>query len=322
MTTEAVPETYVPERLLVVRNPYSSNSNRIGTEIDQLAENGWKVEVVNTSPDIRCTEEEIHRTVRHGDAILGGGGDGTANQIGNILLGSALADHGLGHLPFIPLRGGNANDIAHMLNGKRSAPDIMAHGRYTPVHALEVNVQEPDGKYWTKRALGYIGIGATAVASRRLEGVKNTSNVWTRRAGYQQTREALATLRAIGQAKAFTVQEDNSELPPHELKDILALKGNRIAKYGRPHADIAQPEYERVLSRSGGLGRALLSMVLMQQGKAPGEMLSEPSVYTIHSHTGQKMLVQFDGEVQDMLSGSRVTLGLAPRPYYTLSTNL
>jgi len=308
------PPLYAAERALAVVNPYSSNAHRVGRQLDQL---DLPVSVIETSPDIRRTQDSLYAAARDGDVIFGGGGDGTVNQIGNILLHAETRERQLNHLPFVPLRGGNANDIARMINGRKTAAQIMRAHRLIKLHPLEITVQYPGGDKAQRWALGYFGVGATAAASGDLDRIKNTSNRLTRAIGFQPVREALAAWRSVAGYPPFTMT-DQASGKSEVVSDILALRGDRIAKYGRPHAHLAEPQFELTLSRPGGMRGALIDMLQMQQGRKAGEIVTA-SCFAVQAEAST-LHAQYDGETATIENLSIINVGLSHHAYQTLST--
>jgi len=302
------------ERALVVANEYSSHAGRMRRQVDELE---IPIAIVPTERDPRRTQEALFDAVRDGDVVLGAGGDGTTNQVANILLGPEGQEQGLYRLPFIPLRGGNANDIASMLNGRKTAAQILRLGRDTYLHPLEIHTDDPEER--VRLALGYFSVGATAAASQRLEEVKGSANAFTRGVGFQLVREAVAVWLTTARSEAFKLERDG--MATESATDFLTLRGDRIAKLGRPHADLRAPEFESVTSDVGGLAPTLAQLIRMQRGRLHGS-LQDHTGFSISSGNGQPLPVQYDGETDTVQSGSHLSVSISPVTYRTLSTKL
>lgn len=311
-------EGYAPERALVVFNEYSSNARRMARQLLQLE---IPLDVIPTHPDMRYTEEAMARSARPGHVILMSGGDGTANQGVNIMMGDAMAEKELNWLPFVPLRGGNANDIAVMLNGKDRPDRILSDGHYFSVSPLEVTKTSPEGDRDSRYALGYFSVGATAAASRRLDEIKETANRFTKAVGFQQLREAVATWRVVGHYPALKVAMMQEETPLSLASDVLFLRGNRIAKYGRPHANLGRQEYEMVMSNPDGMTATLVDMLKLQRGRILGTMATA-ACFGVETADGSPFEVQYDGEWQPAESGSDFLVRISDKSFNTISTQL
>lgn len=304
---------YEAERALVVFNEYGSSARRMRQQIEQLT---CPVEVVSTQADFRYTEDEVIGRARGGDVIFGAGGDGTANYIGNLVMSDAFHEAGHGALPFVPLRGGNANDLAVMLNGRRTAADILRSGRYAQMKPLETVYSSP-AEAGKRYAFAYFSIGATALASERLEMIKNTANKLTRSTGFQQAREAFAAWQSLSSAPDFKVTQAGEA--PEVYADLLFIKGNRMAKYGRPHASLAAGSFETIASRLDGPLSVITNMLALQRGKKYGQLLAS-ACFSAESADNAPLLAQYDGETAYIPSGSDVRVRVPDEGYYTLTT--
>lgn len=304
----------VPVRALVIANEHSSHAVRMRRQVGEL---DLPTETIHTHEDERRTRDEVYALAREGDVLLGAGGDGTANQIANMLLSPEGQARGLHNLPFVPLRGGNANDTPTMINGRKTAAEILRTGHDVFLRPLEVRID--DNVDATRYALGYFSVGATAAASQRLEEIKSTANKFTHATRLQLLREMITVWRAVGSYGAFKMQLAGET--PEVTTDYLLLRGNRIAKLGRPHADLTKPQFEAVPKESSGMTRALFDMIKMQQGRLLGTMQESVS-FMVETADNADMPVQYDGEVAMVASGSRLSVGIAPVAYRTLSTRL
>jgi hypothetical protein len=324
MSIETGDSLFVPERLVVVSNPVSTNYKRVQQEIEELTEAGWWVEPVHTYPDDERTAEDYYNVLEEGDLTLLATGDGSAGRMHNIRRHNNhlyLPKAAPWHLPVARLHGGNANDTTWMLNGDKRALEVMRDGCVSEAYDIATRLTSPEGITRTHFALGYIGIGATAQASHWIEKTKVIANEVTRTIGVQQAAEAVAAWLAVGNFRKFFVAFEGSEGQPIDVKDVSAFAGNRVAKYGRPDADIFSPEYELLLSNPAWMAGALIDMIKMQQGKSGGELLKRAVNFTIATKKGKSLPIHHDGEVSWIASGTNVTIAAPEEPYYVWATN-
>jgi len=312
MNAMETPDFFMPERLVVLRKPFGPTIKDADGQIEQLEDKGWKIEVINTLPEYEATEEKYLRTVEPGDATLIIGGDGSGNR------GYRMNRHLDARLnPILPVGGGNACDWKWMLTGESRAADVLSQGRFTAAYPLEMQIRK-DGRTKLVHGLGYTGIGATAEASFRIDNTKNTSNKITQRTGFQLARETMAAWMAVGNFRRFFLTPDGGD-NQYKVADVSAFKGDRVAKYGHPHADILSPEYELLSSSPFWLPGALKDMIQLQQGKKFGTMMNGYVGFTIETQNGAEVPVHGDGETTRAESGSHYTLGVG-EPYYTWVT--
>lgn len=326
-------QSYEFDRLVVAENPRASHYRRISREVARLQRShpDFGIERIPTSANMNETHDTIMDTVRQGDVLVVIGGDGTVNQVGSVVTSQDFDRGDAPNTPFVPLRGGNANDIANMINGRASLEEILRRGEMMELFPLEVTVTAPeeqtrqdpfdDGVY-VRRALGYFSVHAAAEATRGLDNIKPQSDIirWMlRHTGIQQAREVFAVLQPMAQAKPVIAIEDG--YPPYALVDESFLRGDRIAKYGHPHADLTKQIFERTRVYDQGYIAALTSMIKMQQGKLEGEK-TDSVTQLLYGRDGKPILTQYDGEVIEIPSGSTVNVGIAARGYHTLTTKL
>lgn len=297
-------EPYVPERALVIANEHSSHARQMQRQIGQLE---LPVITVPTHADPRYTHDDFLKAARDRDLLFSAGGDGTAHYSANTVLSEEGQAKGLHNLYFVPLCGGNANDVATMINGRKMAAQILKEGRDRRLHPLEVRVFTEDELASIRYALGYFSVGATAEASHRLEKVKG--NV---------ARESLSVLRTVATYLPFKIHRDGQA---EAITDFLALRGDRIAKFGRPHANLSRPAFEAITSNIQGMVPALVDMIKMKQGKLHGQMLQHTD-FTVEAGGGDTVPVQYDGEAIGVYSGAQISVGISPVGYRTLTTRL
>jgi diacylglycerol kinase family enzyme len=304
------------ERALVVANPHSANAARVSRQIRRLP---LPVSIIESSCDPRITEANILDNAREGDLVIGACGDGTSNMVLNILMGEEAIEKGIDGLPFLPLRGGNANDTACMLNGRKAPDRILKEGKLISVNPLEITVNPNDPGTLTRYALGYFGVGATASASMRLEDIKRSSNAVTKKLGLQLGREALHAFFAVRGFEPFTVNIDGEDQNP--VSEMLFLKGNRMAKVAKTHAELDKPHMEVMSQYVRGAIGTLAAMFNLATGKIRGE-LTHRAIFSVQSADGSPLPVQYDGEADIVRSGSALEVRVSPSPYRTISTRI
>jgi hypothetical protein len=302
------------EYAVVVANEHSSNARRMRRQVDQLT---IPYHVITTSRDPHRTQDDLYDGMKEGAVILGAGGDGTNGQIVNALLSPEGIERQLHLERFVPLRGGNASDVATMLNGHNTAAQILELGRELYLHPLEIRSLYTDER--SRFALGYFSVAATAAASYDLDQVKNTANRLTKATGFQLGREAVATWLSVGGFMPIRLQRDGLET--EAVTDYLMVRGDRIAKVGRPHAELDKLAFEAIATKDTGYTKAVVNLGKMARGNLHGDMRTSTE-FTVTSVDGSEIPVQYDGEAEFVPSGSIFSVGISGTPYRTLSTRL
>lgn len=307
-------ETYPMKRALVIANDHSSNADRMHRQINALK---LPVKIVHTSRDERVTRDRVYKEAQKGDVILGAGGDGTTHQIASIILSPEGQSHGLHLLPFVPLRGGNANDIASMINGRKTASQILAHGKLVELYPLEVQVRGRE-KY-DRLVLGYVGLGGNAAVTLKYESLKKSATKFTRLTGLQLMREVVATWTTLTGYEQFELRHEGGKY--ESMVSYLVVRGDRLAKLGRSHTNLKRTEFEAITTHSSKPGSTINTLLRLQQGKLPGK-LHPAKKFTIRTTDGDDLPVQYDGEYTQVASDSEFTVKISKVPYWTISTRL
>ncbi len=107
---------------VVLVNPASTNAARVEHSISELRRMYPAGEVVvrHTLPTEKANRRQIARWAagfRPGTLLCIGAGDGTVNLVVEVLLQAPGLSAEARRTPILPLWGGNANDLACMLNG-------------------------------------------------------------------------------------------------------------------------------------------------------------------------------------------------------------
>src|SRR6185437_8881055 len=95
-------------------------------------------------------------------------GDGTVNLIVDLLLHDPALTTEQRQTPILPLWGGNANDLANMLNGAATRSKLrrlLQHGHVVSIRPIICTLSTPGGSRQVYAAACYASFGASAYAS-------------------------------------------------------------------------------------------------------------------------------------------------------------
>lgn len=280
-----------------------------------LEKQGRKVIHIETAKDGAETKRRLAAQLLPEDLVLGLGGDGTASVIGNVLL-----EQNLSKVIFIPLRGGNANDLAHMLNGNISLDKVLSSGKLTRCYPLEVEIKRPKAAATTGWALAYFSIGASAYASQNFDRIKNRLHLAQKmKAGSLYEKSAVWNL--LNKFGTYNVTPTETGVT-EQLADCVFLRGDRVAKYGRPRASLASRHYELMQEPRLSHIRTLRAMIQLMHGRHVGWLMTEPYECMVESKNGEPLPVQFDGEPSSIPSGSMVRVSISEKSYQTIAAKL
>jgi hypothetical protein len=243
------------------------------------------------------------------------GGDGTVNAVIRFLLTSGLSADAQKTI-LLPLWGGNANDLAHMLNGpsyRITNKELLRRGKIVPIYPLCCEVTLPDGTAQTYIASSYISFGATAMAARRLNTLIHRNSAWHKVPGGRFVREFTTIVQTWAKVSAFTVEENGMSKPIYER---IFINGSRIAKL-RPLPLKLTDENFYALTVKDKRIRALAQYVRELLHRPAAESTTEVTFICKDEAWGQG-----DGETFHVEAGAKVRVYRRRTPFYAWSTRL
>jgi len=219
------------ERIVVVRNPNSSNADRVNERVIHPLQKayGKQVEVFKTpSKYWQNNFEAMQKFFQPGDNVIVAAGDGTANAAVNAL----PEDTRIGFLPY-----GNINDMAATFTSQRDRrfPARLLLGDNIKLHPLEVSI---NGEAYRQAAL-YATLGWTARVAELFDHPRR------RRILRRSDNHLIATFWEA--AKMYAKTHNESQLPPFwtdenteprtGMTDVVAVNGPIMAKIIRSGRD-------------------------------------------------------------------------------------
>ena len=221
------------------------------------------------------------------DVVVAVGGDGTANEVANGVIGSQAS---MGVIPT-----GSGNDFAMMLgmNGgiERSVEDIIA-GRTQKIDSGTVRLKDSQKHESTRRFVNSIGIGFDAVVAYESQQIKRLKGV---------PLYLLSVLRSLQKLKAhsFDMAVDGNE---HQEEYYLVCVGNGNREgggfYVTPGANPSDGIFEVCTVRQVSILRALRILPTILKGQH-GQFSEVNFFDTKQISVGSKkpFVVHCDGEI-------------------------
>jgi diacylglycerol kinase family enzyme len=310
-------------RFVIFFNPNGTHAAAVKRRIEEIKRLAGErpVTVIETSPkggDATRKLLEQHADILGEGTLLGiAAGDGTINQIIEALLTAKLPAKAR-RTPILPLWGGNANDLAHMLNGpayRARLKDILASGKVIPVHPLQCDITSPKNQRRTYIAACYASLGASGIVATRLNDQTYRKNILHRLPGARHLHDLFIVIGALMEAPSFAVKEHDGVRSVYELS---FHNGSRMAKLDRLPAKLTDEMF--YISRFEN--KRLLS-VIPRMIEAARKGVSQNLLRNYASFTTQeKSWAQFDGEPVEIPAHTKVQIQLSPQPFYALSTTL
>lgn len=244
-------------------------------------------------------------------------GDGTVNMAVEVLASCTGNSTDPSKTVILPLWGGNANDVAHMLNGpayRISLQALLTRGQIVTVRPLCCTLTDSTGNQRRHLAIGYISFGATALAARRLNEPPHRTSRLHSIPGGRILQELLTVLQALRKAPAFKIEDKGKE---RSIYDRMFINGSRIGKIRSLPLSLADNAYYKTTLSEKRLGAALARI---------RELLRRPSVEkTAHPTVFRcidKAWAQLDGETIRIAPGTLVEVGHSTNSFRALSVRL
>ncbi len=316
---------YSFEKFVIIYNPASTSSRRSRRRIAELKDLFPSKEVLvnETSPDGYDANRKIFvRLAKKFDdktLVCIAAGDGTVSAVLDTLLASKSVPAAAKKVPILPLWGGNANDLAYMINGRPSKltlKNIFEQGKVVPIYPLNVRFKK-DGKTQEKVAACYVSFGASAYAAQQTELPKNKKKKVHIIPGTRMITEMIVVAGSLIKAKAFTIEVNDKSRPMFER---IFVNGSRIAKVDRLPIKLNEKAfYEASVEHKHPRAIiSLLSALKILRNRTYGEITGEDRSFTLNEDTWS----QIDGEVMKLPKGTKVEISLSETPFYVLSAKL
>jgi diacylglycerol kinase family enzyme len=319
---EAVTDRF--SSILVFLNPKSTHAaaaRRRIKEIERLMP-GTPIAVIETEAGGRAANERLVR--KHANKLgpntllCIAAGDGTTSQIIEAVLTSKGLSGKARKTVIFPIWGGNANDLAHMLNGpayKAKLADILKNGRIVPIHPLQCDMTGKDQKSHTRLAACYASLGVSGFVAKRLTQPEYRQNPLHKIPGGTTFMDILAVISSIMGAPSFSIKEHGDVRSIYELS---FHNGSRMAKIERLPAKLTDEMFYLKQFESKKLLSVIPRMLEVTRKGISQNLLRNYTSFTTQAET----LAQFDGEPELIQAHTKVQVQLSPRPFYALATIL
>ncbi len=322
MTQETFPasERFDPDRFIVVARPGRSTPIHRQFQPDTLHElTGKPSTAIPTTVDPRFYQDVIHQISEPGDMIIAIGGDGIAHHVGKTIL--EMSEDKAAQTPFLPLWGGTANDIAHMLNEPKYYQQplrILGDGRTADIWPLSTTFEHSDKATIRDIALGYVSFGLSAHIAQLLNSDCHRSgrirSIVPGDLGIR-LQELMTTTRGILHRDTFVAAIDKTpdagEFVTRQLVDHGFSAGWRMARHFKFPSKLHEKAFFEAIIQSGlavNISRLLLGI--------PAGNMIEHSSFVVMTPT----LVEHDGEVSQVAVNTTVDISTSKRPLKVVTT--
>lgn len=310
------------KRYLVLFNPASTNAVTTKRRIDKLRLSlpDREFYVIETLPD---RKQNMQLIVNNSDKLgrdtllCIGGGDGTTNLVIETLLTARGLSPNDRQTPIFPMWGGNANDLAHMLNGSPHVrfETILRRGNIVPIHPLQIEMTNKEEGSRMHIAACYAGFGATAFAALKLNKPTHRLSKLHSIPGGRLLQEIITVAGALLEAPSFAVEESDHVSFVYER---TFANGSRMAKLHRLPVQLTDQMFYINTLENRRLVSAIPRMMELTRKRLAAKFLRNYAHFT----TQEPSWAHFDGEPLPVPAHTRVQVQLSTRPFYALSTAL
>lgn len=323
ITENREPIDTVFARYVIIRNPESTEAGRAGARIRELrtVQPHTGVTVIETSPGGPAANRhllELSRDLLGPNTLLCiAAGDGTVNMVVGLLLREPGLSTEVRRTPILPLWGGNANDLAHMLNGhasRSSMKHLLRDGHVVAIRPIACALRLPDGSERQYAAACYASFGASAFATEELERTTRKSPM-RRFGGTRFGQEIIAVSRALIESPTFTIRQGGRT---REIFERTYLNGSRFAKVIGAPLKLTDEAFHMAMIEHKHFIAVLLHVLGLAEGREGARITMVNDSFTLLDDTW----AQFDGEAVRIPKGTRVTVKLGSRPFHALATRL
>ena len=279
-------------------------------------------EIVDVSKfSVQETEAAIKSILKDADSktlLCIGGGDGTVSTTIRTIVSTKGLRAESQKAVVLPLWGGNANDMAVMLNGmpaKVNIQRVMVLGQLTPVYPLSVVIADSSG---TREYIAacYASFGATAEVLSRMEASSHKRGDDGPNGHIKRVLlEFRDVLRSTSSLKPFKIQSVKGSSV--KMFDHIFINGSRYAKVLRTPIALNDVAYFELSSKKGG-AQFIFTLFRFLLRIGPGHVSSSVKSFTLQTPT----YMQIDGEVYELARGTTVEVKIHSTPFWTVARKL
>jgi diacylglycerol kinase family enzyme len=311
-------------RIIVLRNPASTHAHKVHKRIELLR--GLAPNADFLTIDTHEGGKSVNQSLIADLAGLLGSetllciaaGDGTSNLVIESLLTNPALEPAARQTVIFPLWGGNANDLACMLNGSpwgSRVLEIATEAPAIPIRPLRCELTFPDGTSRTHLAACYASFGASAFAAKRLAEPHMRSHPLDRVPGGRVVKELAAVVRALIDSPMVFITQNEHKLPMYEH---IFLNGSRFAKVKGTPLKLTDPYFYHTIIPHKGIRSLALYLRNLTSKETPSHIRSRHVSFRVDD----AVWAQFDGEVFMLPAGTNIDITPNHEPFYALSTLL
>jgi diacylglycerol kinase family enzyme len=311
------------ERFLILINPASTGITQAKERIEELKQiapaNTVEVFELTGTDRLATSDMLVKKAAKLGPKTMLGiaAGDGTTSVIVDTLIRDKRLPAKARLSPVIPLWGGNANDLANMLNGppRKHIASTLKNAKVIPVYPLHFDITSQDGDSQTRIAVCNASFGATAYVAQQLNEGRFRRSKLHKIPGGRLIKEASTAVTSLIKAPTFEAED-------HGLRKIIYERtfsnGSRIAKLYQVPVELNDKHfYLHTIEQK----RFMITALMLG-----ASFRNRPNDDRLHRSLEFKILedtqAQFDGETMRIAAGTEIAARMSHRPFYAVTTEL
>jgi diacylglycerol kinase family enzyme len=311
------------DRILVLVNPWSTHIVAARQRIAQLQAiyTHGSIHIIEIRDDPEHSTTALlnahKRSLGPKTLLCVAGGDGTVNAVVQYLM-ATTSPKNAAQTVVLPLWGGNANDLAHMLNGPAyltGGKELLRKGKVVSIHPLKCELTYPDGKTEQYSASAYIGFGVSAMTAKRLNTLIHRNSAWHKYPGGRFIREFMIGAETFAKISTFHIEEDGHDRAIYER---IFINGSRIGKVQALPLKLTDKAFFNVTVQGRKTKLLALGNYLREVFRRPAAELTTGATFVCLDHAWG----QADGETFEVTQGTQVRVYRSEQPFYALSTKL
>jgi diacylglycerol kinase family enzyme len=307
--------------IVIVRNPVSTNVRLAGQRIEVLkrAFPSMTFSIIDTLPGGRLANAQLLR--KHAEklgekSLLAiAGGDGTINMIIEYLMNDPELSHDARKTPILSLWGGNANDLAYMLNGHprlATLPMLIRNSRVITVAPLACNLTDTNGDTTYHSAVCYLSFGASASTVQYLGRSQGGKTRFSQFIPIRFFKELLIVITALRVAPTFAIEEGGDYKTVYEY---ALFNGSRFAKVSGIKGKLTDPTFQSTIVERKQFADVIKSAASLTLRSQSERLATTHVEFRILKETW----MQLDGESQVVPPGTYVSVSVSKQTFNALS---
>lgn len=312
------------EHIIILKNPKSTSIKLANKHVQEVLElfKDTPSQIIETSqaaPQTYAKLVAIKEKLGSKTLLCVAGGDGTVNRAVEFLQSHPELSAEARKTVLLPLWAGNANDLAHMLNGpifRMRLPLLFEEAAVVATHPLVCTLIDSGGHRHVYHAASYAGFGMSAAVARVLND-RGHRERWQHRALVSRIMDqAVIVWRTLRDFNGFEIEENGQLQSLHERSYV---NGSRMGKVYPLAADLTDRTFLQTTVHAKD--KHIFAFYRWARGSIRFTA-SKATLETSTFVTKDDILMQCDGEPVKIKKGTQINVRNSDIPLFVLSSRL